>query len=190
MVIVGLGNPDEKYLGTYHNVGFICVDAIAHKLNIPFDKNECKAVVGLKYVKDEKIVVAKPLTYMNLSGLAVRELVGKYTKTLKDLIVVYDDIDIPFATVRVRENGSAGTHNGMRSIIGEIGEDFPRIRIGIGKSEKKEMALADYVLSTISTEKRAILDKTVEFVSAAIATYLNDRRLDKLMQCLNAYKPI
>ena len=129
-LVVGLGNPDKKYLNTFHNMGFMCVDKLAQKLGVTFDKGECKAVTAHARVGGEKVIIAKPVTYMNLSGEAVQELCHKYKIEKGNLIVVYDDIDIPMGNIRIRKEGSAGTHNGMRNIIKMISTtDFVRVRL-------------------------------------------------------------
>jgi len=162
-IIVGLGNPGARYAYTYHNLGFLALEALADKLNTKFKYKECNSLVARIFSCD--LILAKPQTFMNLSGVAVKGLLKKYKLTPKDLIVVYDDIDIEKGAMRFRERGSAGTHNGMRSIISEIGtDDFNRLRLGIGRSE--HMNLADYVLSEIASLDRAmfieLFDKAAE----------------------------
>lgn len=187
MLIVGLGNIGERYQNTYHNVGFMVIDKLASLLNIKVDSKGCQAIFGKKYYKDEKIVLAKPTTYMNNSGLSVRELVGANCKSREELIVIYDDIDIAPGTIRVRKNGSAGTHNGMRSIISEIGQEFARIRVGIGRGNPL-FDLADFVLSKISDDDREILQKSIDAIAESIVQYINSGDFDSLMRKLNSYK--
>lgn len=174
-LIVGLGNFGDQYAYTFHNMGFLAADCLGDRLGIKIKTRECEALTGVKEIDGEKVVIAKPLTYMNLSGVAVKQLLGRYKASSRDLLVVYDDIDIPRATVRMRQNGSAGTHNGMRNIIAEIGtQDFPRVRIGIG-GRPEGMPLADYVLSTVPRDERPALaeaiehacDKCVEWIRAS-----------------------
>ena len=134
-VIVGLGNPGKKYENTRHNMGFLAVDVLAEKYDIKVNKIKFKSLVGEGRIAGEKVVLAKPQTYMNLSGEAVREIVDFYKIEPQQLIVIYDDIDIDTGAIRIRKKGSAGTHNGMRNILYQIRtEDFPRIRVGIGLS--------------------------------------------------------
>lgn len=148
-IIVGLGNPEEKYLKTFHNMGYIAVGDVAAKLNAKFKKKECEAYVAEANLKGEKIIIARPVTYMNNSGRAVKQLLSKYKTDERHLIVIYDDYDLPKASVRIRPSGSAGTHNGMRSVIAEIGtQNFTRIRIGIRDSEVN-IPIIDYVLSEV-----------------------------------------
>lgn len=148
-LIVGLGNPDKKYADTYHNLGFCAVDAFCDKFGFDFSKKKCQAIVAEDYFQNEKIIIAKPQTYMNLSGNSVREFVNKFKIDLKDILIVFDDIDIEKGTTRFRKNGSAGTHNGMRSIVENLKSmDFARLKIG-AKPQFKPNNLADYVLSNI-----------------------------------------
>lgn len=161
-LIVGLGNPDRKYERTYHNVGFRTIDRLAEKLDCHFLKRMCDAVVCEAHLFGEKIMLAKPLTFMNLSGIAVRQLMQKFKLDAKDVIVFVDDIDLPLGKIRFRESGSGGTHNGLKSIVNELGsEDFKRIKIGIGRDEIFEN-LADFVLSRIPDEKLKIIDGEIE----------------------------
>ena len=170
ILIVGLGNPEEKYFKTYHNVGWLFLDALCDANDIEKTKTKGKSKIyeGLLYGK--KVVIAKPLTYMNNSGEAVRELINAF-KPEKTLIV-YDDIDLEKGTYRFRDSGSAGTHNGMRSVISLVGtQDIPRLRIGT-KSEEKVYDLADYVLSKIDTNSMEkienIFDDCIEKVKEFI----------------------
>lgn len=161
-IVVGLGNYGDKYAYTFHNMGFLAVECLSDRLGIKLKNRECSALTGVGSYKGEKLVIAQPLTYMNLSGKAVKELLGKYKATSRDLIVLFDDIDIPRATVRVRQSGSGGTHNGMRNIISSIGtEDFPRVRIGIGRPPEN-MPLVDYVLCDVPKSEREELAAAIE----------------------------
>lgn len=148
-IIVGLGNPEEKYLKTFHNMGFIAAGDVADKLGVKFRKKECEAFVAEAFVKGEKVIIARPLTYMNASGRAVKQLLAKYKTDASRLIVIYDDYDIPKGSVRIRPSGSAGTHNGMRSVIAEIGtQNFTRIRVGI-RDPEVNIPIINYVLSEV-----------------------------------------
>ena len=142
-IIVGLGNKGFEYRNTYHNVGFFVADKLAEKLSISFSKEKYKSSIAEGNYKGQKIIIAKPLTYMNNSGEAVLLLKNKF-KDAKVLVAV-DDIDLVRGKVRYRERGSSGTHNGLRSIVGYIGEEFERVKIGIGRDQSKD--LADFVLS-------------------------------------------
>jgi len=151
-IIVGLGNPEEKYFKTFHNMGYLAVGDAANALGAKFKKRECESIIAEAHIGGEKIILAKPLTYMNNSGRAVKQLLAKYKATEEQLVVIYDDYDIPKGSVRIRPNGSGGTHNGMRSVIAEIGtQNFARIRIGIHDSEVS-VPIINYVLSNVKEE--------------------------------------
>ncbi len=151
-IIVGLGNPEEKYLKTFHNMGYIAVGDVAAGLGVKFKKKECEAYVAEANINGEKVILARPVTYMNNSGRAVKQLLAKYKTSAENLIVIYDDYDLPKGKVRIRPSGSAGTHNGMRSVIAEIGtQNFTRIRIGI-RDEEVNIPLINYVLSEVKRE--------------------------------------
>ena len=181
-VIVGLGNPGKEYESTFHNAGWRALDALSEKLGKKIKKAECSSLTWAGSVGGEKVVLAKPLTYMNLSGEAVKSLVAKYKA---EPIIVYDDVDLPIGTLRARTGGSAGTHNGMRNIVEKLGRsDFCRIRIGIGRGEEE---LKDYVLSRPSEEASAALAAATSKLADKLAEYLLDGRdFEKLMRELNA----
>ena len=160
-LIVGLGNPGAEYERTRHNVGWRVVEAFAQKFRIEIARHEKNALTGTGRVAGGSVMVAKPLTYMNLSGDAVRLLVNGYLESPAEMIVVYDDIDLPLGKLRIRPNGSSGTHNGMRSIVAELAtENFPRLRVGIGASDQGR--LRDYVLDEFSVEDEPIVSRAVE----------------------------
>lgn len=151
-IIVGLGNPEQKYFKTFHNMGYLAVGDAANLLGVKFKKRECDSLTAEAHIGGEKVILAQPLTYMNNSGLAVKQLLAKYKATAKQLVVIYDDYDIPKGKIRIRPNGSAGTHNGMRSVISEIGTaDFARIRIGI-RGPEINIPIMNYVLSNVREE--------------------------------------
>lgn len=159
-LIVGLGNPGADYERTRHNVGWMVVEAFARKFRIDITKHEKNALTGTGRVAGGSVMVAKPLTYMNLSGEAVRLLVNAYLESTDDLIIVYDDIDLPLGKLRIRPNGSAGTHNGMRSIVQILEtEKVPRLRIGIGASDSGR--LRDYVLDGFAADEQAVVDRAI-----------------------------
>jgi PTH1 family peptidyl-tRNA hydrolase len=159
-LIVGLGNPGAEYERTRHNVGWMVVDAFARKFRIDVTHHEKSAHTGTGRVAGGAVMVAKPLTYMNLSGDAVRLLVNAYLESTDDLIVVYDDIDLPLGRLRIRPSGSSGTHNGMRSIVQTLGtERFPRLRVGIGAAEGGR--LRDYVLDAFAADEQAVVDRAI-----------------------------
>lgn len=159
-LIVGLGNPGAEYERTRHNVGWMAVDAFARKFRIEVTRHEKSAFTGTGRVGGGAVMVAKPLTFMNLSGDSVKLLVNAYLDSTDDLIVVYDDVDLPLGRLRIRPSGSAGTHNGMRSIVQTLGtERFPRLRIGIGAADGGR--LRDYVLDEFAAEEQPAVDRAI-----------------------------
>lgn len=186
MLVVGLGNPGKEYEKTFHNMGYLTVEALGEKLNRKIDRVECSALTAVASVGGEKVILAKPITYMNLSGQAVKSLMAKYNQKTEDLIVIYDDIDIPRFSVRIRARGSAGTHNGMRNIVSLIGsEEFKRVRMGIGKNEYD---LKDYVLGKISKEDEPKFSDNFDKVAQLIKAFLADGDFDKFMREGNSIK--
>jgi len=178
IAIVGLGNPGKEYEKTIHNLGFMAVDFFADKLGLKFAKTKYFGKVAEGMVSGEKIILLKPETFMNLSGKSVENLVQSLKLDLKNLIVVYDDIDLAFADLRIRSKGSAGTHNGMRDIVHKLGEDFARIRIGAGRPEFGD--LANYVLSKIPSEKLNILQPKFDQVSKALEYFIVHKKVEGL----------
>ena len=173
VVIVGLGNPGKKYDNTRHNIGFITLDYLADKNDIKINKIKHKALVGEGHISGQKVLLVKPQTYMNLSGNSVREVMEYYKVEPEDLIVVYDDVDIPAGYLRIRKKGSAGTHNGMRSIIYDLQSDqFPRVRIGIGADRR--MGLANYVLGGFGKEEKKLMEDAVERAAKAVEAILKE----------------
>lgn len=169
-IIAGLGNPGKQYENTKHNVGFLTIDVLAEKLGIRVSKIKHKALTGEGFISGEKVILVKPQTYMNLSGESIREILSFYKADPERLVVIYDDIDLPMGSLRIRKKGSAGTHNGMKSIIYQIvSEDFPRVRIGIGGERKGD--LADYVISGFRKEDRkTVEDSILRAADAVICT--------------------
>lgn len=188
-IIVGLGNPTPKYRNNYHNLGFMTADALAEKLKMKIKTSECKSLTAQKTIDGDDVVIAKPQTFMNLSGEAVKELLRKYGAYSEDLIVVYDDADIPVGKLRLRKEGSAGTHNGMRSIIKEINsENFPRLRIGFGCAELKDKSvpIIEKVLSDISYADREKINEAIQKAADKLFDYIAGKlTFDALMQEIN-----
>lgn len=177
-VIVGLGNPGKEYANTRHNVGFDTIDIIAKRHNITINKIKFKSVYGEGKIGNEKVLLVKPQTFMNNSGISVREIVQFYKIPIENIIIIVDDVDIDFASIRIRQKGSAGSHNGLKSIIYHIQNDeFPRVKIGIGKKHPNQ-DLADFVLSRFSKEERQIIEESLmtaaEAVDAIICESIND----------------
>jgi len=181
-IIAGLGNPGKKYENTRHNIGFITLDYLAERHDIKINKIKHKALVGEGRIAGQKVLLVKPQTYMNLSGESLREVMDYYKVDIEDMIVVYDDIDLPAGIVRIRKKGSAGTHNGMRSIVQHLGQDFPRIRMGIGNDRRGD--LVDFVLGGFSKEDREVLEPAVERAALAIESYV-DEGIEKAMNKYN-----
>jgi PTH1 family peptidyl-tRNA hydrolase len=177
-LIIGLGNPGKTYAHNRHNVGFQCLNYFASLHSIRFDRRQCQARVGIGKVRGEKLLLAKPGTFVNLSGKSVAGLVRKHNIPLSDLLVIYDDLDLPLGKIRLRQSGSSGGHKGMNSIISALGsEDFPRIRVGIGRpqAEKQsisEDAIVSYVLSDFSSHEEAIMKPVIARVTEAIDCFL------------------
>ena len=160
-IVVGLGNPGKKYENTRHNLGFIAIDQLAEALGVRVDRLKFKSLIGEGRIGTEKVILVKPQTYMNLSGDAVREIMDFYKLDPERLIVIYDDFDIPEGHLRIRKSGSAGTHNGMRSVVYQLKSDrFPRIRIGTGGSQKKE-DLIRFVVGGFTKEEVPVLEDAV-----------------------------
>ncbi len=177
-IIAGLGNPERKYDGTKHNIGFSAITALSDAYNIPVNTREHKALCGKGYIEGQKVLLAMPLTYMNLSGESIRELVDYYKiNPEEELIIIYDDINLAPGKLRIRTKGSAGGHNGIKNIITHIGsQSFYRIRIGVG--EKPEgWDLADYVLSRFNREDEPVIREALQdTVEACKVIMLEDIR--------------
>jgi len=171
-LVVGLGNPGATYARSRHNVGFRCIDHLAAKHGISISRRQAHARVGLGRIDDSEVVLARPLTYMNLSGIAVGPLAKLYRVVLPDLLVVYDDMDLPLGAIRLRERGSAGGHNGMRSIIATVGtQDFPRLRIGIGRPTREGR---EHVLSNFTEDEEATFQQVLDRAAEAIQCWVTE----------------
>jgi PTH1 family peptidyl-tRNA hydrolase len=177
-LIVGLGNPGKTYAHNRHNAGFRCLNYFARLRSIRFDHRQCRARVGLAEAKGEKLLLAKSGTFVNLSGDPVACLVHKRDIPLSDLLVIYDDLDLPLGKIRLRQSGGSGGHKGMNSIISALGsEDFPRIRVGIGRPQAEgqsisEDAIVNYVLSDFSRQEEAIIKPVIVKVAEAIDYFI------------------
>lgn len=190
-VVVGLGNPGARYRNTYHNIGFMTADALAKKCKLRFTGNECAALTAKGKIGGVPFVLAKPQTFMNLSGESVKQLVRKYCDGTDELIVVYDDADLPVGRMRFREEGSAGTHNGMRSIVAELGTtSFKRLRIGIKTDElaAKEVDIVDLVLSKVDYADKQAIDKCVEEAAEAVAELIAGKDIQRIEERINRRK--
>lgn len=171
-LVVGLGNPGSQYEFTKHNVGFLTVDYLADKLNIKINKLKFKGLFAKEKIENEDVVLLKPQTYMNLSGESVRDFANFFKIPPENIIVVVDDVDLPMGKIRIRKKGSAGTHNGMKSIIYQLQSDnFIRIKVGIEKENRKD-DLADYVLKGFSKDEVPIMEESMERAAKAVLEIL------------------
>ena len=182
-LIVGLGNPGLEYSKTRHNAGFLLIDRVADKLNVQLDKNKCRSQYGIYRRGNDRIILAKPQTYMNLSGEAVSSLMHFYQIGPENLIVIHDDLDLPVGKLRLRRQGSSGGQKGMGNIIDHLGTSrIDRIRIGI--SNDKNIDTKDYVLGRFSKEETKIMDETLDRAADAVI-YALDHDFDEVMSKYN-----
>ena len=174
-IIAGLGNPKSEYKNTRHNIGFDVIEVLSDKYDIAAETKKHKALCGKGFVEGEKVVLAMPQTYMNLSGESIRELVDYYKINVEtELIVIFDDVSLDLGMLRVRKHGTAGGHNGMKSIISQLGtENFMRIRVGVGE-KPKGYDLADYVLGHFSGSEREIMDGTMIQATEAVKMIITE----------------
>ncbi|MBP1758696.1 MAG: aminoacyl-tRNA hydrolase [Firmicutes bacterium] len=173
-LIVGLGNPGSKYEKTRHNVGFLTVDELADRKNLPIQKLRFRALTNTAQMGDHKVLLMKPTTYMNLSGQSVGEAARFYKIPPDRIIVISDDVDLPVGRLRVRRRGSAGGHNGLKSLIQHLGsEDFPRIKIGVGGKPHPDYDMADWVLGRFTDGDQKRINQAVEAAADAVTLYLS-----------------
>ena len=185
-VVIGLGNPGKKYEKTRHNIGFIAIDNLRKKINVNDEREKFQALVSEKNIDGEKVIFLKPQTFMNLSGNSVIEIVNFYKlDPKKDIIVIYDDMDLSFGDIRIREKGSSGGHNGIKSIISHIGEEFIRIKCGIGAKEKDAV---EHVLGEFNQTEQKDLDEILEKINNCVIEMLSVQNLDRIMQKYNKKK--
>lgn len=180
-----MGNPGEKYRLTRHNVGFMVIDRLVPAVGAPVTRKHCFSLVGEGALDGVKVVLAKPQTYMNLSGLAVSSLTAYYRVAPTDLLVVCDDLDLPFGRIRLRPKGGSGGHRGLASVIASLGRsDFPRLRVGIGKTGEA----VDHVLGHFAAAEEAVLPQILETAAAAAVAVCRDG-LERAMNRFNAWQP-
>lgn len=185
-LVVGLGNPGQKYLKNRHNVGFMTIDKLSEKNNIDINREKFRAGIGEGRIGREKVIFMKPLTYMNNSGMAVLDCANYYDITPEEIIVITDDIDIPWGSIRIKQKGSAGSHNGLKSIIYHLNsQDFPRVKVSVGK-KLPQMDLADFVLSNFSQDEQKILDLEIEDATRAVELLIEDR----IEEAMNLYNGV
>lgn len=171
-LIVGLGNPGKEYENTRHNVGFAVVDYLANKYNIDINRTKFKGVYGEGVIGGKKVMLLKPTTYMNLSGESIREVINFYKLDNEEIIIVYDDISLDLGKMRIRPKGSAGGHNGIKSIIANLGSDiFPRVKVGVGQPKND---LVSHVLGKFTKEEDKLLAKTIPAAAEAIETIIKE----------------
>jgi PTH1 family peptidyl-tRNA hydrolase len=187
-LIVGLGNPDPEYQWTPHNLGFMAVDELANRAAIRVERPEGKALVGRGKLAGEEILLAKPQTYMNLSGISVRELLAKYALDVGDLLVMWDEVQLPLGTIRIHKDGSAGSHNGAKSVIGALGtQDFARLRLGCGP-EHQLNSRREYVLRPMKKAELEVAAEMLDEAGNAVEMILQEG-LDAAMTKFNRRKP-
>lgn len=173
IVIAGLGNPGKKYENTRHNMGFLTIDRIAEKNDIKVNKIKHRALVGDGFISGHKVLLVKPQTYMNLSGESLREVMNYYNVDIEDLIVIYDDFDIETGSLRIRKKGSAGSHNGMKSVIYQLRDDgFPRVRVGIGKSGSLDWK--DFVLGKVGGAESDAVSQAISNAADAVECMISE----------------
>ena len=173
-LIVGLGNPEDEYARTRHNMGFDTINQIADNYNIKVNKKKFDSLYGKGEINNEKVILLKPQTYMNLSGVAIREFMNFYKLKDSNIIVIYDDLDIEPGIIKIRKKGGPGTHNGMKSVVSEIkSEEFYRIRIGIGEPQFKG-DLLNYILTRIPDKEYEILKKSINNAANAVSDIINN----------------
>lgn len=183
-LVVGLGNPGTKYDNTRHNIGFETVDYICEKTGVKLDKAKFNALYGIWKYGDKKVVIAKPQTFMNLSGDAVGAIARFYKIPSENVIIIYDDVSLAVGKMRIRSKGSAGGHNGIKSIISQIGDVFPRIKIGVGEKPHPDYDLADWVLGKFTDSDKKILTDKFESAYQSIQLMI-DGQTDKAMNLYN-----
>lgn len=165
-LIVGLGNPGKEYENTRHNIGFKVIDNIASEYNIDINRQKFKGICGEGFIENQKVILLKPTTYMNLSGESIREVVDFYKLSNEEVIVIYDDISLNVGRLRIRDKGSAGGHNGIKSIIAHLGTDvFPRIKVGVGQPN---VDLVKYVLGNFTKEEMEVLSESIDASTKAV----------------------
>jgi PTH1 family peptidyl-tRNA hydrolase len=173
-IVIGLGNPGKEYEATKHNAGFMAIDELAASLDIDVRKNKFQSLYGEGSHRGEKVVLVKPMTFMNLSGQAVRQVLDWYKPAPDEWVVVYDDMDLPLGSIRLRVKGSAGGHNGIKSIIANVGsEEFLRVRMGVGRPDPG-VAVVDHVLSPFRKEQIGLLAESKEKASRALLTFIEE----------------
>jgi PTH1 family peptidyl-tRNA hydrolase len=189
LLVVGLGNPGDAYVTTRHNAGFMVLDEVAESFSISIEKRKFDALFGRGLIEDSEVILAKPMAFMNLSGIPVQKILNYFKISFEDMLVIHDDIDLAFGRLKIKENGGHGGHKGLKSIIETVGgNNFVRLRIGIGRSEEK-IDVANYVLGKFSTNEKKLLDRiTKRARDAVVATICKGAK--KAMNLFNDKKLI
>ena len=173
-IIAGLGNPGKQYANTRHNIGFRVIDALAERFQISLNQKKHKAIYGSGYIEGQKVILAQPQTFMNLSGESVRELADFYKVDVEDIIIIYDDISLDVGQLRLRKKGSAGGHNGIKSIIQHLAsQDFPRIKVGVGE-KPAGWDLADHVLGAFPKDQEELVQTGIKRAADALVCLLTE----------------
>ena len=186
-LIVGLGNPGAQYKGTRHNIGFAVIDEIARRASVGFESAPAEAVIAKWRRPDGVALMAKPLTFMNLSGQAVGEIVRYFKIDAADLLIVVDEVQLPLGRLRARARGSAGGHNGLKSVIAHLGDEFPRLRIGVGRGEQQR-DLADHVLSRFEKDEAAEVERMTARAADAAEMFITSG-IEAVMNAYNGGDP-
>lgn len=186
-LIAGLGNPGSRYLGTRHNIGFAVVDEMARRASVPFESASAAALVARIRNGEAAVLLAKPLTFMNASGDAVGGLLRYFKVELCDLLVVVDEVQLPLGRLRARARGSAGGHKGLKSIIAHVGDEFPRLRIGVGRGDPRR-DLADHVLSRFDTDEAAEVERVTSRAADAVEMFITSG-IEAVMNVYNGGDP-
>ncbi|HLZ48652.1 MAG TPA: aminoacyl-tRNA hydrolase [Candidatus Limnocylindria bacterium] len=174
-LVVGLGNPGDGYANTRHNVGFAVASRLGKRARAEFGIKAAESRIAEGSLGGVKVAIARPQTFMNDSGRAAKKLLDRYRLDPADMLVIFDDVDLPLGTLRIRESGGPGTHNGMRSIVGAVGTGFPRIRVGVAPTRLREVPdLAEYVLSPFEQDEKALAEKTLDRATEAAEVALRD----------------
>ena len=174
-LVVGLGNPGDGYANTRHNVGFAVASRLAKRARLEFGIKSADSRIAEGSLGDIRIAIARPQTFMNDSGRAAKKLLDRYRLEPRDMIVVFDEADLPLGTIRIRQSGGPGTHNGMRSIVSAVGEGFPRIRVGVAPAVAREVPdLAEYVLSPFDGSEKALAEKAMDRAAEAVEVAIRD----------------
>ena len=182
-LIVGLGNPGKQYEHTRHNIGFEVIDALSSKFSLPLNQSKFKGIYGIGVYNGEKVILLKPLTYMNLSGESIRAVIDYYQIDISDLLVIYDDLDLPVGKIRLRQKGSPGGHNGIKSTVAHLGtQEFNRVRIGIDRPQAG-MSVPDYVLGRFQPDEKAPMEEAVKKSAEACSAWLEK----PFLQVMNEY---